>query len=121
MQDVIQLFRQLAVDFGDDRLDGTNGILRDEAGLRERLFSQGMDGAFDGLLRPLRLGLEFLLEQPCEFVFGQRGGFLAGFLGGAGFGFCHDGILLSPIAFLRPRLPPGAWVRKPAISGARGR
>jgi len=80
VQDLIDLLAELLVDLGDHRRDRLNDVSTNQLGLRQRLLGQGADRFFDRLLRLVRLGTEFLLQQRIEVAAFSNGGRLLGLL-----------------------------------------
>ena len=86
----VDLFGQLAVDLGDDRLDGAVGIRRQpDAAVLKRLMRQRAHGVFHRLARLLGLGFELFLQERGQVV-GLQGVDSARV---RAFGHCGHGIL----------------------------
>jgi hypothetical protein len=54
VQDLVDLLGELAVEFGNDRLDRLDDIVADQLRLRQRLLCQGLDGTLTASLRAVR-------------------------------------------------------------------
>jgi hypothetical protein len=67
MQDQVDLLGQLAVQLGDDRLDGLDDVRADQFGLGKRLLCQRPDRPLDGFLGLVGFRLELFPQQRIEF------------------------------------------------------
>jgi hypothetical protein len=68
VHDQIDLLAELFVDFGDDGLDGSDGIVGNQGGLFQGLPRQCLHGGLNRLAGPIGLGFEFFLKKPFELV-----------------------------------------------------
>ncbi len=68
MHDQVDLLGQLAIEFGDDRLDRLDHIAADDFGIDQRLLRKRLHRLLDGALGLVGLRLELLLQQRTQFV-----------------------------------------------------
>ena len=66
VQDPVDLFRQLAIELGNHRLDRLDDVGADERRLRQRLLRQRVNRPFDRLAGFIRLRLELPRKQRLE-------------------------------------------------------
>ncbi len=112
VDNLVDLFGQLFIDLGDDRLDGLDGVVGNQGGFRQRLLSQGFNRGLHQFPGAVGFGLEFFLQQR---------GKIAGFQGSrfrlrclcVGFCFSHRSLLLPatrhPAAWEPPPAPSAWW------------
>ena len=71
VNDLVDLLRQLFVDFRDQRLDSAVGVGRDGDGVFQRLLRQGFHRVLDRFFGLIGLRPELFVQQRAEFIAGK--------------------------------------------------